>query len=347
MKTRKRQVVAGLVDRWRHARELPPLANIEDPNQRLRVPSQRPAPACFAPIPLAWKERAESAERRAPWPRFPEEIDWTRYQIAPRPQQLAFLRGDEPFALAGMHRAHALLEGSLPGVAPRCFATRPGDRSGEIEMRLDTVVLDADAMKVITEGKSADGTPWSFEILYKNGKRATESTDGKVKTFPQSPEFYEPLLHYRSARALTSKLISMQVLPTWAANLPETTNTDGIMTLERYKGGVADVLGSTETKNTQAPPRVWIEQDSFVIRKVRLGSQVEVEFDNVKDYEDGKVKIPEQQSVFWKNATVLLQNKSVEFVDQGKLEPHLKLQKGAGAKLPAEVNIKEFYSRFR
>jgi len=208
-------------------------------------------------------------------------------------------------------------------------------------------VSHADAMKVIAEGKSTDGTPWSFEILYKNGKRTTESTDGKAKTFPQSPEFYEPLLHYRSARALTSKLISMQVLPTWAANLAETANTDGIMTLERYKGGVADVLGSNETKNTQAPPRVWVEQDSFVMRKVRLGSQVEVEFDNIKDYEDGKVKLPEQQSVFWKNATVLLQNKSVEFVDQNKLEAHLKLQKGAGAKLPDNVNIKEFYSRFR
>lgn len=138
----------GLVDRWRHARSLPPLANLEDPGARVRVPSQRPAPACFAPLPLSWKQRVLSAERRAPWPRFPEEIDWTSNQIAPRPQQLAFLRGDETFALAGMHRAHATLEGALPGIAPRCFASRPGDRFDEVAMRLDTVVLDADAMKL-------------------------------------------------------------------------------------------------------------------------------------------------------------------------------------------------------
>jgi hypothetical protein len=207
-------------------------------------------------------------------------------------------------------------------------------------------ISHADAMKVVVEGKTGD-EPWKFEILYKGGKRTTPSTDGKAKSFPISPEFYEPLLHYRSARALTSKLVSMQVLPTWAAQNPDTTNTDSFLNLERFKGIVADVLGSTETKNTQAPPRVWIEQDSFVVRKVRLGSQVEVEFSDVKEFEEGKIKMPEQQSVFWKNATVLLQNKSVEFVDQKKIEPHLKLGKGETAKLPDNVNIKEFYSRFR
>jgi hypothetical protein len=138
----------GRVDRFRHARALPPLPNLEDPESLLRVPSQRPAPACFAPLPLSWKRRAEAPARRAPWPCFPEALDWTLYQIAPRPQQLAFLRGDEPFALVGMHRVHPVLEGSLPGVTARAFASRPQGRFDEVELRLDTVVIDADAMKL-------------------------------------------------------------------------------------------------------------------------------------------------------------------------------------------------------
>lgn len=208
-------------------------------------------------------------------------------------------------------------------------------------------VSHADAMKVLVEGKTPEGTPWNFEILYKGGKRTTPTVEGKAKTFALSPEFYEPLLHYRSARALTSKLISMQVIPTWAANANDGANTDSFMSLERFKGGVVIVMGSVETKNTAAPPRVWIEQDGFVMKKVRLGSQVEVEFGNIKEFEEGKIRIPEQQTVFWKNATVILQNKSVEFSDQKKIEPFLKLQKGEVAKLPDNLNIKEFYSRFR
>jgi hypothetical protein len=136
----------GLVDRWRHARALPPLPNLEDPDALLRLPSQRPAPACFAPLPLAWAA-SRGPERRSPWARFPEDLDWTAHQIAPPAQRLAFLRGDEPFALTGMHRTHAVLEGRLPGVRPRCFASAR-DRFVEVTLRLDTVHIDADAMKV-------------------------------------------------------------------------------------------------------------------------------------------------------------------------------------------------------
>ncbi|MFT3766880.1 MAG: DUF2169 domain-containing protein [Minicystis sp.] len=149
----------GLVDRWRHARTLPPLPNLEDPDALFRVPSQRPAPACFAPIPLSWKERwSGNGERRSPWSKFPEDLDWTFYQIAPPSQRLAFLRGDEPFVLVGMHRTHAVLEGSLPGVRPRCFASREG-RFDEVTLCLDTVVIDADAMKLTVVWRGAIPVP--------------------------------------------------------------------------------------------------------------------------------------------------------------------------------------------
>lgn len=135
----------GLVDRWRHARALPPLPNLEDPDARLRIPSQRPAPACFAPLPSAWRA---PAERRAPWARLPEDLDWTAHQVAPPAQRLGFLRGDEPFTLTGMHRTHAELAGELPGLTVRAFAVRPGDVFEEVPLRLDTVSFDVDALTV-------------------------------------------------------------------------------------------------------------------------------------------------------------------------------------------------------
>lgn len=213
-------------------------------------------------------------------------------------------------------------------------------------------IANADLMKVDASGSNPDGSKWSFEILYKDGKRATSTTEGGLKSFPFSPEFYEPLLHYRSMRALLSKLVSMQMVPTWAGNSAQ----ESFITLDRLKGSLVYVMGAGEAKNTQAPPQIWVEQDSFVIRKVRLGSQIEVEFDNVKNYgkedEKGKplqLKIyqPDMQTLYWKNNTVTIQNNSLELVSTAKIAPLFKIDKAAQARLPENVNLKEFYSRFR
>lgn len=126
------------------------LPNLEDPHDRVRIPGRHPAPACFAPLPLAWRERSVRPDRRrAPWPFFPEDLDWARFQAAPPSQRLPFLAGDEPFSLSGMHAGPSPLEGSLPGLQPRCSALRDGKReAGEVALRLDTVVLDVGSMTV-------------------------------------------------------------------------------------------------------------------------------------------------------------------------------------------------------
>jgi hypothetical protein len=128
------------------------LPNLEDPEQVLRNPRQMPAPAVFAPIPIAWKDRWAIA-RVSGLCLAEEAIDWARFQAAPASQQLAFLRGDEPFTLVGLSARHPTLAGALPGLRARAFATRKqagGEAPGldEIALRLDTVVFDVDAMKL-------------------------------------------------------------------------------------------------------------------------------------------------------------------------------------------------------
>jgi hypothetical protein len=128
----------------------PPLPNLEDPGDLLRSPKQTRPPACFAAIPPAWKQRwAALGRAREGWCALAEELDYTAFQAAPRPQQLAFLAGDEPFAITGMHPLHAVLEGTLPDLRARCFASwDAGDRFEEVALRLDTAALDADALTV-------------------------------------------------------------------------------------------------------------------------------------------------------------------------------------------------------
>ena len=137
-------VGVGFPDRMRRGPALVP--NLEDPTRRLRTPNQIAAPACFAPIPRSWKDlRASRGTRRAVWPCFPEALDWTLFQAAPPAQQLAFLRGDEAFEIAGMRRDHPVITGSLPGIRARALVIR-GGKPEEIALRLDTVVFDLDAM---------------------------------------------------------------------------------------------------------------------------------------------------------------------------------------------------------
>lgn len=140
----------GFVDRAPGSAGPTVLANLEDPDTRVRLPNQKVVPICFAPMPLAWAaRRSASGAKTAPWPFVPEDLDWTRYQAAPPEQRLPFLCGDEPFTLVGMHPTKQTITGKLPGIAPRCFAVR--EESGsfeEVALWLDTVVLSPDASKM-------------------------------------------------------------------------------------------------------------------------------------------------------------------------------------------------------
>jgi hypothetical protein len=124
------------------------LPNIEDPDRVLKSPKQAPPPAVFAPIPLAWKDRWADAHEAGLC--LADTLDWARFQAAPLAQQLAFLRGDEPFVIAGLSARHPVIEGTLPGIVGRAFAVRRGAPDGfeEVALRLDTVVIDVDAMKI-------------------------------------------------------------------------------------------------------------------------------------------------------------------------------------------------------
>lgn len=132
------------------------LPNLEDPAERLRTPKQTPQPASFAPVswPIGPGAARDAAARPGPGatsaPRpdgaarsLPERFDWTRFQAAPPPQQIGFLRGDEPFEIEGIHPQHPLFAGALPGLAVRCLAERPSGRE-ELAMRLDTALFDLD-----------------------------------------------------------------------------------------------------------------------------------------------------------------------------------------------------------
>lgn len=213
-------------------------------------------------------------------------------------------------------------------------------------------IAHADLMKVVVSGKD-DGKPWKFEILYKDGKRQTVTVKGNLKTFNLSAEFYEPLLHYRSSRALLNRLVRLQILPTWAPRLlteKEPPSQKSFVSLDRFKGTVSYSLGSKNTKNSKLPPHLWLQQDSFNIQKLRLASQVEVEFSDYRDHDPSETKEltqPELQTIQWNQSTVSIRTTSLKITSRNDLNKELKISTKDKAELPSQATFKEFYSRFR
>jgi hypothetical protein len=133
-----------------------PLPNLEDPSQPLERYGQSPspAPACFGFVSPGWAPRTslagtlDDAWQQTRMPLVPADFD-RRYFNAASPGLVAdgYFSGREEVILEGM--AEEPLSFALP--APRPPTCRLGIRrrpDADVAMRLDTVVIDADALRV-------------------------------------------------------------------------------------------------------------------------------------------------------------------------------------------------------
>jgi uncharacterized protein YjbI with pentapeptide repeats len=134
------------------------LPNLERKESLVGSARDVPPPACFCPVAPEWKARMRklgsfgSKWLKTQWPFFPEDFDWSYFNAAPVEQQVPYLKGDEPFALTGVHPKLPAISGRLPAVGPRAFAQKTaaaGHEFVEIPLHIDTVWFDTDAMKLV------------------------------------------------------------------------------------------------------------------------------------------------------------------------------------------------------
>jgi hypothetical protein len=131
------------------------LPNLEDPEHPLERFGQVVPPAGFGFISPHWQPRSahagtyDEAWRKQRMPRLPKDFD-RRFFNAASPGLVApgYLKGDEPVTL--LHAAPRPLSFSLPGQPPPRVTVRlafSGDV--ELEMRLDTCIIDTDIQRVM------------------------------------------------------------------------------------------------------------------------------------------------------------------------------------------------------
>lgn len=130
------------------------LPNLEDSAELITSASDRPRPACFAPVPPSWIERTRKAGTydqrwlKTRWPWLPDDFDYSYYLSAPASQHAdGYWRGDEALGLQNLTASKSIVRSRLPGLRGRCFAeVRRGGAVEfvEVPLRLDTITLDGD-----------------------------------------------------------------------------------------------------------------------------------------------------------------------------------------------------------
>lgn len=140
-----------------HQKRLP---NIESATRVIRRRWNRPPPAGFGPIAAEWEPRQSKVGtyrgkwRKERWPWFPDDFDWSYFNVAPDDQQVeGYLHGDEDLELQNLHPEHPVYRSQLPGLRARGFVqvevsgAEPEFR--EVKLNLDTLWIDMEAGKVI------------------------------------------------------------------------------------------------------------------------------------------------------------------------------------------------------
>jgi uncharacterized protein YjbI with pentapeptide repeats len=119
--------------------------NILDPAlgpEGVRSPAGYFAVDQMAPSRLKFAGTHDQAWLENDFPGFAPDIDWRFFNIAPPDQHLPGpLTGTEPYAFKDLHPTKPVLQGRLPGMAPRAFLVRKGAPDGfeEIALALTTI----------------------------------------------------------------------------------------------------------------------------------------------------------------------------------------------------------------
>ncbi|MBO9665426.1 MAG: hypothetical protein J7501_01260 [Bdellovibrio sp.] len=234
--------------------------------------------------------------------------------------------------------------------------------NGEDTVHLrETWLIDSDrTMRLTVTGTKELQNNFRLQFLYTGGQRWT-TVGGNRKSEKAPEDFLEKYLNFRSAEMFANSLTHMKIIPNgaFAKKAPGRKGEDFKNEPEawvRYSraGGVPNYAFGTPTPEDEKSnnPGIWIEQDQFVVRKLRLPSQVEMTADNYNQFAKG-LYYPRSRTVRWGNNTVTIRLISasarpataVSLFQPTSLDVNMKVD--GLEKLPAKEAIIEFYSRFR
>lgn len=230
----------------------------------------------------------------------------------------------------------------------------------KVTVREQWVVDSSGALELEMQGAGAQ-----FTGIYKDDQKYTLDGDSET-ALPIPSDFFEDYFHIRAGKALTQELIQDGILPASAVrpeprwkNLKEVSYPEEpFVRLARTGGTLTYGIGTpTPAHASRLLPGIWIEQDKFLIRRIRFPSQVEVVCDDYGEFPNN-LTLPRFRTVTWGDNSAQIRITKVtplktpnEFqnrlnVNSLRSRNSRKLQAQWGSSSLAPV-IKEFYSQLR
>lgn len=234
--------------------------------------------------------------------------------------------------------------------------------NGEETLALkETWLIDSDrTMRLtVTGGKDLQNS-FKLQFLY-TGDQKWSLIDGNKKSEKTPADFLERYFNFRNSDSFVNQLAHLKIVPSYAGTkkpLPRNNSDfkyepESWIRLARTGGVVNYAFGApTPAEQESGNPGLWIEQDQFVVRKLRLPSQAEVSASNYNQFAKG-LSYPRMRTVRWGNHTVSIRlisasprpANAVNLFQPSSLDSNINWE-GVSA-LPAKDVITEFYTRFR
>lgn len=264
-----------------------------------------------------------------------------------------------PMTMAWLMPAKMVLEktvdhaGSSVTVIEQMVSFHEGDQTYQV--RETWSISSPKLMKLTLQSVSG---AWNSQILYNNNNRM-QVIEGRRVSKSVSPDLFEGIFSTRSVDQLAELLShwGIQVnLRDVAAIKDSSRNVQPSPTglrLSRTQGIVAYAFGEVSRPEAQTlNPQLWIEQDQWVIRKLRLPSQVQIRAENYQEWSKN-FKYPQTKKVNWNHheAVIAVTKASskntmpVGYFAASKLESSTSIDLPEGS--PLRTQVEEFYSRMR
>lgn len=219
-------------------------------------------------------------------------------------------------------------------------------------------LVSSDGQMRLTVRSAAEGPERvSLQYVYGGGQRHSQNARGRQSS-RIGEEFLEKFFHTRSRDLYFTYLVNLKILPaSYLNHRPSRSGKDFIypaeplVRLARVGGTTAYALGEP---GAEAPPMAWIEQDLFVLRKLRFPSGSVMTADRYASY-PRDLWMPKSRHVTWSGKSAQLN--LVRIQSQTATKGDKRLQASTGIELTSQISgisdpemqklVEEFYSRFR
>ncbi|MCB0411517.1 MAG: hypothetical protein KDD22_03270 [Bdellovibrionales bacterium] len=235
----------------------------------------------------------------------------------------------------------------------------PGENA-PLHIKEQWIIKDEYSMAVLLEGQGPLKNLVNGQIVYDQNNKYFTFGSG-VQRITLNSDWWMPFFHFRFSKNIKSKIVALKMAPasslqerkfTGTPQSPAYSNQE-FLRLSRTGGVVNYAIGApTPADSSKSFSGLWIEQDQFVVRKIRLPSQALVVADDYSRY-SRQQSLPKEIKVNWDNSQaqiLVTQVKSISNTD-----PRMKMlsaksltsSKNIALKMPEVPILREFYQRFR